>query len=262
MKSTGTGAGTVAISPANVSCGSTCSGTFAEGTSVTLTAAAKSGSKFAGWSGACSGMGATCTISLRAATSVTATFNATASLTVENIGGYAGRVISSPAGIDCPGSCTASFPKGAAVVLTATPEPGTTFAGWSGPCTGTGTCNLTAGANATATTTFEAGTAGITSLKHIIFFAQENRSLDNYFGAMREYWKQNGIPDQSFDGLPQFNPTSGAAPLFGPPPALPGCDPTSPYPGDCIFDTKSHRGLIPHDFGVQRKHQPFVAGGP
>jgi len=86
------------------------------------------------------------------------------------------------------------------------------------------------------TATFELGTAGITSINHIIFFAQENRSLDNYFGAMRKYWKDNGIPDQSFDGLPQFNPTSGAAPLYGPPPAIPGCNPDSPYPGKCVWD--------------------------
>ncbi len=91
-------------------------------------------------------------------------------------------------------------------------------------------------ANAAVTATFDEGTAGITSIQHIIFFAQENRSLDNYFGAMREYWQENGIPDQSFDGLPQFNPTSGAAPLYGPPPAIPGCDPTSPYPGKCVWD--------------------------
>ncbi len=119
--------------------------------------------------------------------------------------------------------------------MTANPDPGTTFAGWSGLCTGLEKCRLSA--SATVTATFEQGTAGLTSLNHIIFFAQENRSLDNYFGAMREYWKDNGIPDQSFDGLPQFNPTSGAAPLYGPPPAIPGCDPTSPYPGRCIFDT-------------------------
>ncbi|MGB8477375.1 MAG: alkaline phosphatase family protein [Acidobacteriaceae bacterium] len=138
--------------------------------------------------------------------------------------------------MNCPQSCTANFPKGTVVVLTATPEAGTTFAGWSGMCTGLGTCRLTLAANTTVTPTFEQGTAGLTSLKHIIFFAQENRSLDNYFGAMREYWKENGIPDQSFDGLPQFNPTSGQAPLYGPPPAIPGCDPTSPYPGRCIWD--------------------------
>jgi phospholipase C len=62
--------------------------------------------------------------------------------------------------------------------------------------------------------------ANLTSIKHIVFFAQENRSLDNYFGAMRKYWADNGYPDQSFDGLPQFNPTSGAAPLFKAPPAI------------------------------------------
>ncbi len=157
-------------------------------------------------------------------------------LTVNSAGSGAGTVTSSPAGIDCPGSCTASFAKGAAVVLTAAHDSGSTFLGWSGSCTGTGTCKLTLQANTTVTATFTSGTAGINSLNHIIFFAQENRSLDNYFGAMRKYWKDNGIPDQSFDGLPQFNPTSGAAPLYGPPPAIPGCNPDSPYPGKCVWD--------------------------
>jgi len=66
------------------------------------------------------------------------------------------------------------------------------------------------------------------SLNHIILFAQENRSLDEYFGYMRAYWAANGIPDQSFDGLPQFNPASGIAPLQGPAPSVPGCDPSNP----------------------------------
>ncbi len=178
------------------------------------------------------GSGGTATASV---TITVGTISSPIQLTVMSAGSGAGTVTSSPAGIDCPGSCTASFPAGTAVVLTATPDSGSTFTGWSGGCTGTGTCSLTA--SATVTSTFVQGTAGINSLNHIIFFAQENRSLDNYFGAMRQYWKDNGIPDQSFDGLPQFNPTSGAAPLFGPPPAIPGCDPTSPYPGKCIFDT-------------------------
>ena len=163
--------------------------------------------------------------------------NSSPVLTVTSAGTGAGTVTSTPAGINCPQTCTANFPKGKAVVLTATPEAGTTFAGWSGPCTGLGTCNLTLEASTTVTPTFEQGTAGLTSLKHIIFFAQENRSLDNYFGAMREYWKENGIPDQSFDGLPQFNPTSGQAPLYGPPPAIPGCNPADP--STCDWDTSN-----------------------
>ena len=60
------------------------------------------------------------------------------------------------------------------------------------------------------------------NLNHIIIFAQENRSFDHYFGARRAYWAKNGFPDQSFDGLPQFNPASGLAPLQGPVPAIPG----------------------------------------
>src|ERR1700735_5475276 len=55
-------------------------------------------------------------------------------------------------------------------------------------------------------------TASLSSINHIIFIAQENRSMDHYFGALRQYWAQNGYPDQSFDGLPQFNPTTGIAP--------------------------------------------------
>jgi phospholipase C len=76
-------------------------------------------------------------------------------------------------------------------------------------------------------------------LNHIIFMAQENRSLDNYFGELRAYWKANAFADRSFDGLPQFNPTSGLAPLYGPPPTNPGCDPAFPPPSDCIEDSAS-----------------------
>jgi aryl-phospho-beta-D-glucosidase BglC (GH1 family) len=72
----GTGSGTVTSSPSGINCGSTCSANYASGTSVTLTAAAASGSTFAGWSGACSGTG-TCLVAMTAARSVTGTFNTT-----------------------------------------------------------------------------------------------------------------------------------------------------------------------------------------
>ena len=79
----------------------------------------------------------------------------------------------------------------------------------------------------------------VTVLQHIIFMVQENRGLDHYFGVLRQYWRENKFSDISFDGLPQFNPTSGAAPLYGPPRANPGCDPAYPRPNDCIEDGKS-----------------------
>jgi phospholipase C len=82
-------------------------------------------------------------------------------------------------------------------------------------------------------------------VQHIIFMAQENRGFEHYFGALREYWAANGYPDQSFDGLPQFNPSSGKSPLRGPVPTNPGCDPAFPFvpnvspPQDCIEDNNS-----------------------
>jgi phospholipase C len=98
---------------------------------------------------------------------------------------------------------------------------------------GCGTLSTTTGSS----TTPPAGS--LSSINHIVFVAQENRSFDHYFGQLRQYWSQNGYPDQSFDGLPQFNPTTGAAPLAGPAPSIPGCDPSQPPPADCAFDTSN-----------------------
>jgi Divergent InlB B-repeat domain/IPT/TIG domain len=72
----GSGAGTVSSSPGGINCGTACTGSFTERTSVTLTAGAASGSTFAGWGGACSGVASTCVVPMNAAETVTATFNA------------------------------------------------------------------------------------------------------------------------------------------------------------------------------------------
>ncbi len=72
----GTGSGSVTSSPAAIDCGPSCSASFADGTSVTLTASPASGSTFAGWSGdGCSGT-SSCTVTMSQARSVTATFDA------------------------------------------------------------------------------------------------------------------------------------------------------------------------------------------
>src|SRR6202451_4862003 len=82
--------------------------------------------------------------------------------------------------------------------------------------------------------------SSLQSINHIIFLAQENRGFDHYFGAIRQYWAANGIPDQSLDGLPQFNPASGAAPLQGPAPRSPGCEPRFAFPpNDCTIGGES-----------------------
>src|SRR5207245_8166122 len=62
-------------------------------------------------------------------------------------GGQGGKVTSSPVGIDCGATCSASFNAGTPVTLTATPVSGWSFQGWGGACSGTGTCSLTMAAN-------------------------------------------------------------------------------------------------------------------
>ena len=156
----GTGTGTVTSAPAGINCGATCAGSFASGTQVTLTAAPATGSTFTGWSAPCEGTG-TCVVTVTAATTVTATFTATTTnfaLTVAEAGTGTGTVSSAPAGITCPSTCNANFASGTAVTLTAAPATGSTFAGWSTPCEGTGTCVVTVTAATTVTATFTKST--------------------------------------------------------------------------------------------------------
>ncbi len=139
----GSGAGSVVSTPVGISCGATCAADFSCGSSVSLAATPDSGSVFAGWSGACSGTGA-CSVAAEMSTAVTATFAplTTFVLSVGKSGTGSGTVTSAPAGIDCGATCSAGFASGTTVTLTPTPAAGSTFSGWSGACTGAGTCQV------------------------------------------------------------------------------------------------------------------------
>jgi len=161
VRTRGGGSGTVTSDPAGIDCGADCTEEIPHGTSVTLTAVPNTGtSRFAGWGGACSGSGATCTVEMTRARAVTATFELLdRRLTVRVRGSGAGTVTSSPAGIGTcdSGDCTADYPHGTWVTLTAAPNTGTSrFAGWSGACGGGGTtCSVTMDRARTVTARFE-----------------------------------------------------------------------------------------------------------
>ncbi len=143
----GTGSGSVTSDPTGISCGPTCSSGFPSGTVVALAATPNTDSVFAGWGGACSGEGA-CAPKLDSDETVIATFNSLTTdqytLSISPSGNGNGSVTSSPVGIDCGFTCSASFQSGTAVTLTAAAAPGSAFAGWDSPyCLGTDPCTVT-----------------------------------------------------------------------------------------------------------------------
>lgn len=138
----GTGSGTVISDPNGINCGATCSTAFSSQQTVVLTATPDAGSVFEGWGTACNGIGP-CTVTMSADRTLNANFvrQADTLLTVTASGN--GVVTSTPAGIDCGTTCSSRFSIGTRVTLTATPASGFRFAGWTGACSGEGSCTLT-----------------------------------------------------------------------------------------------------------------------
>jgi hypothetical protein len=140
----------------------TCSKAYGWKTQVLLTVTPDPGSTFTGWSGACSGTGTTCRLTMTQSRSVKASFGGqgTPSFTLNISGSGTGSgTVSSQAGlspaISCSitsGSaasvgCSATYLQGTAVTLTTVPAAGHTFDGWSGDCAGTAPCSLTMNAS-------------------------------------------------------------------------------------------------------------------
>jgi hypothetical protein len=95
-------------------------------------------------------------------TTPTSTQNFT--ITVSKSGNGGGTVTSSPTGINCGSSCSATYSSGTAVTLTATRVSGSAFSGWSGGgCSGTSTCIIIANANISVTATFTRDTSSPTT---------------------------------------------------------------------------------------------------
>ena len=76
-------------------------------------------------------------------------------LAVGLAGDGAGTVTAAGDAISCPPACSQSFPAGTQVQLSASPAPGSVFAGWSGACAGTGTCQPALAADTTLVARFE-----------------------------------------------------------------------------------------------------------
>jgi len=148
--SAGTGGGGISISPGGL--------IYARGTVVTVAATASGGSIFAGWSGgSCSGTATTCQVTMNSNRSVVGRFD---------LGPNGGFTLATTTGGTGSGTVTRSAPGpvyagGALVTLTATPNAGSTFAGWNSVCAGMGTtCTVTMNSSVSVTATFNSGSGG------------------------------------------------------------------------------------------------------
>jgi len=127
-------------SPSQINCGATCSASYDLGTVVTLTATPAAGSTLTSWSGCDQASGTTCTVTMNAARSVTATFAVqTFTLTVQKSRLLVGDGTvtstsnpSSPNQINCGSTCSAAYNSGTVVTLQANPAFLSTFSGWNG----------------------------------------------------------------------------------------------------------------------------------
>ena len=62
-----------------------------------------------------------------------------------------GRVVSQPAGVDCPGKCTMKVAPGTSVALAATAAEGWRLDAWRGACSGSGGCTVVVAADSSVT---------------------------------------------------------------------------------------------------------------
>jgi hypothetical protein len=138
VNTAGNGSGTIGNAPSGT--------TFDYGTVVTLTATANTGSTFTGWSGAVTGATNPITLTMDGDKVVTGTFTLnTYTLEVNVVG--SGSVAKTPN--------QTTYLYGDVVTLTATPEVGWAFNGWSGALLGvTNPATLTITGNSVVTATF------------------------------------------------------------------------------------------------------------
>jgi phospholipase C len=117
-------------------------------------------------------------------------------------------ISASPASIATGQSSTLTWSSSDAASVSISPGIGSVSGSGSVNVSPTSTTTYTAtatnslGATITASTTVTVNTAiGLSAIRHIIFFLQENRSFDTYFGRLGAYRAARGYTD-SFNGVP------------------------------------------------------------
>jgi len=134
----GGAAGSVTSNPAGINCPGDCQQDFPPGTNITLTATPEPGSEFNLWGGVCAASGGpVCNATLTMNGGATAQFvlvenDPVLSITVTG----PGSITDNTGAINCPGTCSASYPSNTSITLTPTPDVDASFQNFTSACSG------------------------------------------------------------------------------------------------------------------------------
>ena len=122
----------------------------------------------------------------------------TYALTVTKSGTGSGTVAGGA--ISCGATCSANVSSGTPVTLAATPASGSTFGGWSGACTGTGSCVVTMTAARAVTATFNGTPVTTPALINVGGAASGTWAADTGFSGGSTYAVTTAIDTSSLGG--------------------------------------------------------------
>ena len=161
IRKSGTGSGKVMSDPWGINCGVDCTENYVgyneRPAVITVSAVADSGSVFVKWTDDNGNESYTSQVKTNAYNDVTWTvlFGKKATITAAKTGSGSGSVTSNLPGIDCGSACSSVYGDGTKLILYAQENEGSTFAGWSGACSGAGACEFTVNGSAAVSARFD-----------------------------------------------------------------------------------------------------------
>ncbi|MFH1111890.1 MAG: InlB B-repeat-containing protein, partial [Patescibacteria group bacterium] len=152
--------GSITSNPVGITCSANCTKAFLQDVVVNLTATAGADSVLDKWEGCDTVSGNTCTVTMTADKSVTATFETLINyynLNINKTGSGLGVVESNEGGIDCGTDCTESYQENKTVDLLVIETIGSKFIKWSGDtaCGTANPCQVTMNASKNITAQFD-----------------------------------------------------------------------------------------------------------
>jgi hypothetical protein len=174
------GSGVIDFYPSGTSCGTDCR-SYPTGTQVTLTARPSQGYYFEKWGYDCASFSTTvCQLIMDQDRKAKAYFKRGSNVQYQLSVSVSGQGKVTGPGIDCGSDCTEIYSAGTSLNLSAIPNYGQQFLGWSGDCSGTNsTCYLKMDSNKNVSASFSGGGGGTQKPPVIVRFGASSSNFSS-----------------------------------------------------------------------------------